>query len=452
MSDTQKRPNVIWIFGDQHRGQALSCAGDPNLSTPNVDRMAQEGLWMRQAVGGCPLCCPFRGSLLTSRYPHRAVPGHERQMDPNLPTVATAFNEHGYRTAYFGKWHVDGYKEENGRGVHHTVPRERRGGFQDWLGFENNNSQWDTWVHGHSGDHEIPHERLPTFETNALTDRFLDYLTERHKEREWDADGSDPFFAVLSVQPPHDPYYAPEEWMRGHTPANIQFRPNVPDIPRIRDFASRELAGYYAMIENLDWNLGRIRQFLRDANMDDDTHILFFSDHGDMHGSHGQFRKTSPWEEAIRVPCFIGGPANQYFGRTGDCDIPMNHVDYGPTSLGLCGLPVPDWMEGTDWSPYRLGDNLSGSEPDSAYLQLVEPTGHGHSLNVPWRGVVTRDGWKYVCVAGQPLMLHNLNEDPYEQVNHAFNSVYREEHRRLRDRLGQWISDTGDMFMLPPEP
>ncbi|MBW3625759.1 MAG: sulfatase, partial [Armatimonadetes bacterium] len=298
------RPNVIWIFGDQHRAQALGCNGDPNLHTPNIDRLAAEGVNFTAAVAGTPLCCPCRGSLLTGRYPHHAVPGHEYPLPDGMPTLAQPFKEAGYRTAYFGKWHLDGFKERQHRAAMHIVPPERRGGFETWVGYENNNSQFDCWVHGGEGESAF-HERLPGYETDALTDLFIAYIKERGEEA---ARGEGrPFFAALSVQPPHDPYVVPAEWMARHTPPGVILRPNVPNIERVVGQARRELAGYYAMIENLDWNLGRIRAALDAAGLGFNTHIVFFSDHGDMHGSQGQFRKTAPWEEAIRVPFIIGG-------------------------------------------------------------------------------------------------------------------------------------------------
>ena len=148
MTTTPHYKNAIWIFGDQHRAQALSCNGDPNVSTPHLDRLSAEGLNYERAVAGMPLCCPFRGSLLTSRYPHECVPGHEYQMPPDMPTIVHAFKEHGFDTAYFGKWHLDGFHERDGRAAMHLIPPERRGGFDTWVGYENNNSQWDCWVHG----------------------------------------------------------------------------------------------------------------------------------------------------------------------------------------------------------------------------------------------------------------------------------------------------------------
>ncbi len=449
-SRVESRRNAVWVFGDQHRGQALGCHGDPNLHTPNVDRLAAVGLDFPRAVAGFPLCCPFRGSLLTGRYPHHCIPGHEYPMPDGQQTIAHVFRENGYETAYFGKWHCDGWKERDGRAAMHTVPRARRGGFDLWLGYENNNSPWDSWIHGHGRDgKEHPHERLPTFETDALTDLLIEWIRDQAR-RQREGCGR-PFFAVLSVQPPHNPCIAPTEWMGRHTPGELRLRPNVPNVASVEARARRELAGYYAQIENLDWNLGRIRDTLAAEGLLDDTHLIFFSDHGDMMGSHGHFRKTTPYAESIDIPLIIGGLRDLYDGRGGRAEnVLVNHVDMAPTTLGLCGIRPPDWMEGTDYSSLRRGGEPP-EIPDSAYLQCIIPTGHAESVNRPWRGLVTRDGWKYVCFERVPFLLFNLNEDPYEQVNLAHNNRYRTERRRLQERLAQWIADTGDRFDLPEE-
>ncbi|MFW6062267.1 MAG: sulfatase [Planctomycetota bacterium] len=445
MTEQSKRPNVVWVFGDQHRGQALSCMGDPNLNTPNIDRMAREGIQFPNAVSGFPLCCPYRGSLITSRYPHKCVPGHEYPLPEGMPTIATALNDAGYHTAYFGKWHLAGWPEGKGRAAHYITDPDRRGDFAEWTGYDNNNSQWDCWVHGGEGDDAF-HYRLPGYETDSLTDMLIDYLARQATLQE---ESDQPFFAVLSVQPPHDPYLAPEQFMSLHNPATVEMRPNVPEIPSVQESARREIAGYYAQIENLDWNVGRIRQALMDLGLNEDTYVVFFSDHGDMHGSHGQFRKMTPHEEAIRVPFVMAGDASQYQTGHGRPDYPVNHVDIAPTTLGLCGVDVPDWMEGTDYSGLLLKGKDAGELPDSAYLQSVVPTCHGNSIDRPWRGIVTRDGWKYVCLEGQPWLMFDLNDDPYEQRNLAHNSRYWAKRKQLHDRLAQWIADTDDEFDLP---
>lgn len=440
------RPNILWILGDQHRGQALGCMGDPNLETPNLDALAGRGA---TAIAGSPLCTPYRAAMLTSRYPHETCPGHDRAMPDGMPMVSEAFSAAGYRTAYFGKWHVDGRENlgdaaDSGR---QFVRPERRGGFDTWLGYENNNAQWDCWLHGHnaSGSPAAPF-KLPRYETDAITDLVIDFL------RGAAADTAPPFFAVMSVQPPHSPYLAPEEWMARHRPEDIVLRPNVPDVAWVTDEARQALAGYYAMVENLDWNVGRLADALRETGALDNTYIVFFSDHGDMHGSHARTLKCVPWEESIRVPFLVsrGGQPCLPAG-SGPWHSLVNHVDMAPTSLGLCGIPAPDWMRGTDYSDVLRGGN-GGGLPDSAYLQLADPGyvfGFAPDREWPWRGIVTADGWKYATFEGQPWLMYNLNEDPYEKANLALDRRFQSERAALQDRLAAWINDTGDRFELP---
>lgn len=442
------KANVIWIFGDQHRAQALSCNGDPNVNTPNIDSLVKTGgANFERAVSGFPLCCPYRGSLLSGVYPHKCVPGHEYQMDPGQKTIANVFNEEGYDTAYFGKWHLDGFHESEGRAAFHIVPPERRGGFQKWISYENNNAQYDCWVHGGEGEDAF-HYRLPGYETDELTNLLIEYLKEQVEERDKGEDK--PFFSVLSVQPPHNPYVAPAEFMKKYDASQLQLRPNVPEIPEKTAHWRQDLAGAYAMIDNLDWNVGRIRDTLRKLGLEHNTYLIFFSDHGDMHGSHGMYRKTNPFEESIRVPFIIHDPFNYSQGKR--VDAPINHVDIAPTTLGLCGIKVPDWMEGYDYSHY-LGSGgqveAEGDEPDSAFIQSVIPTGHGDSIDKPWRGVVTRDGWKYVCFEEMEWLLYNLNKDPYELMNLAHNPAFLSKKKELNDRLRKWIKDIDDDFKLP---
>ena len=438
----ESRPNVIWILSDQQPAHMLSIAGNPNLSTPHIDNLARNGLYLDHAVCGYPLCCPFRGSMLTSRYPFQCVPGHEYQLPPEQPTIADAFNDAGYHTAYIGKWHLDGFKEKDGRAAFHIVPPERRGRFQHWVGYENNNSQYDCWVHGGNDDSAF-HHRLNGYETDELTSLLLEHLDSFTGQSE----RQQPFFAVLSVQPPHNPYVAPPEYMARHRPGQVQLRPNVPECDAAT--ARETLAGAYAQVENYDDNIGRIVTWLQQHNLYDNTHIMIFSDHGDMHGSHGQCLKILPWEESIRVPFIISGMNPGYHFRRGRHSAPINHVDIAPTTLGLCGITPPDWMQGYNYSGLRMpGKHAETPMPDSAYLQNCQ--GRGES-NKPWRGIVTNDGWKYVCFPGVSWLMFNLKEDPYEQANRAHESRFKPQRQRLIARLREWLAATGDSFDIPDD-
>jgi arylsulfatase A-like enzyme len=412
--------------------------------------MANHGIHFPQAVAGSPLCSPFRGSLLTSRYPHEAVHTHNFPMPKGMPTIAQPFNEGGYDTAWFGKWHVDGTATGPDHGRTVTVPHDRRGGFGTWLGYECNNGAWEVWVHGHDGNKEVPCYRLPGFETDSLTDLLMDYIRQRApvndaRDGKGRALATRPFFAALSVQPPHDPYVAPRQFMARHNAANIKLRPNVPDIPRITDRCRPALAGYYAMIENLDDNVGRILDLLCQTGLDRTTFVLFFSDHGDMHGSHGRFAKHMPHAESLHIPMLILGPRHDC--RMGPVDAPINHVDIAPTSLGLANLPIPIWMRGYDFSNLVRNDRPMPTDmPQSAYCQIVRSC---PGLGGPWRGIVTADGWKYAVTSAAPWLMFNTREDPFEQTNLVFDPQFTARREQLHTELARWIQQVDDPFELP---
>jgi arylsulfatase A-like enzyme len=458
------RPNVIWLIADQWRAQAIGANGDPNAHTPNIDRLCSSGINFDQARSGFPLCSPFRGSMLTGRYPHHMVPGHQYPLPQGQETIANIFNNAGYHTGYFGKWHLGGFQEKDGRTSLGIVPPERRGGFNTWVGYENNNSQWDSWVHGGAGKDAF-HYRLPGYESDALTDLFIKHLRERAADKT--GEQAKPFFSVLSVQPPHNPYVAPAEYMAHYNAERLRLRPNVPlfaNVPpdgatsrfgeriSVEERARQDLAGYYAQIENWDWNVGRIVDALSELGLLTNTHIMMFADHGDMHGSHGLFLKTNPYEESVRIPMIVSGEVSFYDQRgTGRRGTLFSQVDIAPTTLGLCGMAAPSWMEGHDHSGVRLRFRPAPVEVDSVYLQQVIPVPYADCINSPYRGLVTKEGWKYVCFENQSWLMFNLNEDPYEQVNVAFNAEYQKERKLLIARLKQWIADTGDKFGIPSD-
>lgn len=213
-----------------------------------------------------------------------------------------------------------------------------------------------------------------------------------------------------------------------------------------------DLAGYYAMIENLDWNIGRLTAGLRDMGVDRDTWIVFFSDHGDCLGSHAQLKKASPWEEALRIPLIVSRVGGNRQMKTGVCDAVVNHVDLAPTTLGLCGLKVPDWMTGHNYAGHCLRDEPRpdpASEPVSAYCQQIPARRMAHCVNRPWRAVVTRDGWKYGCMPGHDWLMFNLSEDPYELANLAFDPAFVDDRQRLHGELASWIERTEDDSAMP---
>ena len=434
----QKRANVIWFLTDQLRAQALGFMGDENVRTPNIDNLARDGVVFSQAVAGAPWCCPFRGALLTGLYPHQnGVTQTPSALDPAIPTITAPLKEAGYHTAWVGKWHLDGSNS-----VEHYIPPQRRGGFDYFMGYENNNNQNEAVVFG--TDSETP-LRLEKYETDGLTDLLIDHLTKHIQNQE----DYQPFFAVLSVQPPHSPYVPPTDEDGSaryyHHPNAVKVRPNVPPGEWAKQ-AQIDLAGYYGMIENIDTNLGRLRMALKRLEVDKETYVIFMSDHGDCLGSHAQWEKSTPWEEAVRIPFIVGTLGGRFHMRTGVCDAPLTHVDIAPTTLGLCGIKKPDSMCGHDFS-YRciredrpeFNPDADKNEPESAYLQQIPRKYHPHSVNKPWRAVVTRDGWKYACFPGQDWLLFDLKKDPYEMANLCYDIIYQGKKEEMHALLKSWI-------------
>lgn len=442
--ESPRRPNMIWIVTDQQRASSLACNGDPNVNTPNLDMMARFGINFQQAVSSYPICCPFRGTMLTGLRHSQCVPGHCYQMPPEQTTIADIFNQNGYDTAFFGKWHVDGCRRNS---LMHIVPPERRGRFNRWIGYENNDSQWNTWIHGHDANHqEIPQHQLKGYETDGLTDLLLDYIDERSQNPD------QPFFAVLSVFPPHEPYVAPAEQLRHYKWNDIILRDNVPADPAFQENAKRQLARYYAMVENIDTNVGRVLQTLRDHDMELDTHIMFFSDHGDMMGSHGMYGKVVPHEESLRIPFIISGAVSHHYQYySGNSDALITDLDIVPTTLGLCGIPVPPALEGYDYSYIRYGSpqerqQRSLQEPQYTFAESIMPR---ECCDKAWRAVITRDGWKYATFENEEWLLFDLNSDPYEQHNLAHANYMADKRRELNAVLKAHLEEVGDSFELP---
>ena len=206
------RPNVIVVVADQWRAQALGCAGDINARTPNLDRLAAEGLRLTTAVSTCPVCSPFRGSLMTGQYPlTNGVFLNDVPLRPKGPALAEAFQKAGYQTACIGKWHLEG----DGRSA--FIPPQRRLGFEFWRACE------CTHDYNHSLYYGDKDEKLywRGYDAEDQTQAAIQYIRQYHQRG--------PFLLFLSWGPPHNPYgTAPEAFRRQFTPEALTLRPNVP--------------------------------------------------------------------------------------------------------------------------------------------------------------------------------------------------------------------------------
>jgi len=420
-----RRPNVVFLLADQWRAQATGYAGDPNARTPHLDRLAARSVNVVHAVAGCPVCAPYRASLLTGRYPlTHGVFLNDVCLSTEAVSLADAFRGAGYRTAYVGKWHLDGH----GRSA--FIPPARRQGFDFWRAAECTHDYRHS--HYYAGADETK-RFWPGYDAFTQTDEACRYVRER---------AAAPFLLVLSWGPPHNPYEtAPEEFRRLYRAEDLALRPNVPQGAAAA--ARRDLAGYYAHGSALDDCVGRVERTLAEAGLEDDTILVFTSDHGDMLGSQGEWRKQKPWDESIRVPLLVRWPRG--LGRDGRrIRSPIDAPDVMPTLLGLCGIAAPRTVEGADRSALLRGAAPEGD--DAALLVCPSPFGEwARPAGREYRGLRTARH-TYVRTRDGPWLLYDNEADPCQTANLCGRPEAADLQADLDARLRERLRAMGDEF------
>jgi arylsulfatase A-like enzyme len=425
---SNKKPNVVYVFGDQWRAQSLGYAGDPDVKTPHLDRLASQSVNCTHAVAGIPVCTPARATLISGQRPlSHGIFLNDVCLGDDAVSLAQAFGHGGYDTAYIGKWHIDGHGRSN------YIPPERRQGFDYWKVLECTHNYNDSPYYAGASDTKL---QWPEYDALAQTRDACDYIDGRQDDS--------PFLLVLSWGPPHNPYEtAPEEFRNLYDPEKIHLRPNVPQAQAAK--AREWIAGYNAHCSALDSYVGMLLDTLDKKGIADDTIFVFTSDHGDMLGSQGLERKQKPWDESIRVPFLLRYPAR--FGTQGR-EIPalIDAPDMMPTLLGLCGLEKPDTAEGLDFSDcFAGGDDPSGGE---ALIACYHPFGEWYRQvgGREFRGLRTVRH-TYVRTLEGPWLLYDNEADPYQMDNLAGKTEHAALQADLDARLLQRLKDSGDEFL-----
>ncbi|HIE52632.1 MAG TPA: DUF229 domain-containing protein [Armatimonadetes bacterium] len=433
-----RRPNILLLFPDQWRRQALGCYGDPVVRTPNLDRLGREGVIFDRCYTTNPVCTPARASLLTGRYPHQTgLIRNNLRLPAQEVTLAECLRQAGYVTGYIGKWHLDGEAKPG-----FVPPGERRQGFDYFEGF--NRGHWYHNARYFTNDGTLV--RPEVFESFYQTDLALRFM-ERHRDR--------PFFLFLAWGPPHMPYRPPKEFDR-FRPEDLQWRSNVPEEMRRDPRTIRELCGYYGLCETLDHEVGRLLKFLEEQGLAENTLVLFTADHGDCHGSHGLRYKGHPVEESLGIPLLLRWPEGIPAGRRSKTLIAL--IDLMPSLLSLCGLPVPEEVGGCDLSAALQGEEVAVealyTEGRMQHLRVVPP-GRGGVTGArygAWRAVVTPRYKLAVDFTGRVRLLTDLQEDPYELHNLADRPEHAALQQDLLALLREWGRKSGDPFPKPVSP
>ena len=442
-----KRPNILVLMCDQLRRQALSVYGDPDIRTPHIDAMAERGVRFENACSTYPICVPFRFTFMTGMYAHsRKVPGIEYRMSPTERMLADEFNEAGYETVYVGKWHLDGGHGRMGSALEcgrTPVPREHQGRWEKWFGFELRNAPFDTY---YFVDDDPTPIKVEKYQTDGLFDIGMDYLQN-------DRDRDRPFCMVISVEPPHDPFEAPEDLLSAWEAREITLPGNFEaDSEEQREQFILNRKRYYAMVENLDQNVGRMSEFLEREGLSDNTVVMFLSDHGELGGSHGLRGKQWPYEESVGIPVVIYDPRSNDRAGASIVD-PICTEDFFPTLLGLAGIGPSGDLPGDDLTPLIHG-RVDGLAREGVMLEFVAELRKGLVFNEwVWRAFRSAR-YKYTVrgdkFGATPWQYFDLESDPEEMNNLIESPDHAEEvarhHKLLRDRL----AETGDHFVLLP--
>jgi arylsulfatase A-like enzyme len=424
-----RRPNIVFIVTDQWRGTATGYAGDPNLQTPNLDRLAAQSLNCRTMMSVCPVCTPQRASLMTGRYPtSTGMFLNDAYLPSEELCMAEILADAGYATAYIGKWHLDGH----GRGK--VVAPERRQGWQYWQAAECDHN----YNHSHFYVGDDPTKYFwEGYDAYAQTRCAQDYLKDRTGD---DA----PFCLFVGYGSPHFPHAtAPEEFKALYPPESIELPPNVPE--ELADKAREELQGYYAHCTALDRCVGDIVATLDDTGLADDTILIFTSDHGDAFGSHGvsPCQKQVAWDVVSRVPFLLRYPA--LHGQDARAvTTAMTTPDILPTLLGLADVGVPDTVEGEDLSGILRGSQEE--KPDRAALyMLIIPFSQARDFTGPYRAVRTARH-TYVRTLDGPAMLYDDCEDPHQLCNFIDDPDHAVLREKLDAELSAGLERIGDDF------
>ena len=432
-SDKDQKPNIVIIMPDQLRASSLPCYGETQIPTPHIDRLANEGCRMTQALSTCPVCTPCRSMLFTGRHPqttgHVVNFMHTRHDEIGMADV---LNNNGYRCGYIGKWHL-----HSGSFPHiedaDFVPQGRdRLGFEFWRGY-NFHTQYNNGT-VNIGDWSFEH--WDGYETEALP-RYLETFID-----DPDAEKQQPFFAVVSAHPCHFTLYdewAPEKYYKD-LPDDLVLPDNVPDEMRAK--VIDDYRNYFAMTVAVDGMVGDIVEQLEKRGILDNTIILFCADHGTAMGSHGMpaYDKKAPYEHSIKIPFIIRYP--EKFAAYSTSQALVTPVDIMPSLLSLCDIPIPRSVEGKDqsqdWCTNGKGRDAALTMNFIRYHDFLEDGNE-------WRGVRTHQ-YSYARWLDGRCVLYDIQTDPLQMHNLADDPAFLAQREELEEQLQQLLQQRADAF------
>jgi len=416
-----KPPNILTIMTDQHSKYFLGCYGNQIVRTPNLDRLASEGMRFENAYCPGPLCVPSRMSFMTGRTPSRnRVWNNQGILGSGVPTWAHVLATKGYETSLIGRMHFAGPDQRHG---FVNRPIGEYSAIHPGSPYKRSHPEAKIYYHGGSGQSRSCVERAGRGTTSyqhfdeVITDAACEYLRKR-------AEPKQPFAAVVGLVLPHCPFIAPKNLFNyyyertdlprtgGDEPPTIQrfrrLRGIADPLPIERIRVAR--AAYYGMCEHVDMLIGRILDCLDETGLAENTLVIYSTDHGEMAGDHSCWWKSNYYEGSVGVPLIARFPGTVPAGSVSD--VVCNLMDLGPTMSEIAGGQM------TDVDGQSLWPTLQGNHPkdwlNRTFSEFCDRVG---SLYLPSRMI--RSGkwklWFYPDQEKLPPALFNLEEDPFEE-------------------------------------
>lgn len=475
-----KARNLVFLFTDEQRADTMAAYGNHRIETPNLNRLAGESLVFEKCYVTQPVCTPSRSTILTGLWPHQSgCVANNIPLRDETACLPEMLPRGKYITAYHGKWHLgDEIFAQHGfaewRGIDDGYRRYYRPGrskdercsYHHWL-LARGRMPEDGRTFGRGEVARMPEELSKPAYLAQEASRFI---------RE---NRGNPFVLYVNFLEPHMPFTGPRDGLHDPEgvilPANFSARDGATLKARAFEGFYRErwglksegqwrklIARYWGLCSQVDAHAGTILRTLEEFGLDENTIVVYTSDHGDMMGSHGLVAKSVMYEEAVRVPFLLRAPGVPAGGRYVP---PVSQIDLVPTLLDLMGEAVPDALPGSSLRPRWEG----AAPPEDVFIQWHRGRGNNDfdgmvqggerpewltklaameeitsAVWSPVRSIVTPDGWKLNLAAADATELYNLKDDPGETRNLAEDTRESVRMRELADRIAQWQNRVGD--------
>jgi arylsulfatase A-like enzyme len=436
---TNRRPNIHFLFSDQFNARCLSCAGHLDVKTPNLDRLAAEGVRFENAYAQCPLCTPSRISFLSGLYPstHGYYGLYGREPDSAFTNLFGYFAGQGNRTGALGKLHTPRYWIERDcqfvydEFIEHPKYLEGAGLYE-----ANDNRRFTGWRDGKASALPLEHSAEVVLAKQAL--RFLRNQGEPADR----GDDNAPWLAWVSFSRPHSPLTPSEPYasmyplnavtmppsadpdVLARLPHRIRQVPKTHQLPEAGD-VEKILSAYLGLVSQVDYCIGLILEELEQRGELENTIIIFTADHGDYAGEFGLWSKIGgiSARAITRIPLIVRLSDTATAGRV--CQEMVEAIDLFPTLCELADVPLPNHLQGLSFTQL-LGDN-------------PQPVRDNALTENAYRKALATKQWRYVAnIGNQPDELYDQQDDPWEIENLIDNPDYSDLARRmLRALLGR---------------